>query len=87
MSVQKACLQAVGALEQKWRGEVHCEMKKLTGASLAKHEVIGAEELTERTSTNRVHGSGLQVHQDRAGHVASACNVSIRAIVRKVKSE
>ena len=48
-------------------------MKKLTGASLAKHEVIGAEELSERTSTDRVHGSGLQIHQDCAGHIASAC--------------
>ena len=47
-------------------------VEKLTGTSLAKHEVVGAEELAEGAGTDRVHGSGLQVHQDSAGHVASA---------------
>merc|ERR1712144_43801 len=31
----------------------------ITGTSLAEHEVVGAEELTEGTSTDGVHGTGL----------------------------
>jgi hypothetical protein len=31
-----------------------------------------AEELSEGAGADRVHGSRLQVHQDRAGHVATA---------------
>merc|ERR1712070_1297380 len=44
----------------------------VTSASLAEDEVVWAEELTERTSADRVHGARLQVHQDSAGHVAAA---------------
>jgi len=43
----------------------------VTSASLAEHEVVGAEELTEGSSTDRVHGAGLKVHEDGAGHVAA----------------
>ena len=38
---------------------------------LAKDKVVGAEELAKGTGANRVHGSGLQVHQDGAGHIAA----------------
>merc|ERR1711939_108206 len=43
----------------------------ITGASLAEDKVVGAEELTERTSTNRVHGTRLEIHEDGTGHVAT----------------
>merc|ERR1719389_118021 len=39
---------------------------------LAEDEVIRAEELTERPGANRVHGTRLQVHEDRTRHVAAA---------------
>mmetsp|Transcript_27447 Transcript_27447/g.51411 ORF Transcript_27447/g.51411 Transcript_27447/m.51411 type:complete len:229 (+) Transcript_27447:425-1111(+) len=37
---------------------------------LTKHKVVGTEELTERSGTNAVHGSWLQVHQHGSRHVA-----------------
>jgi hypothetical protein len=39
--------------------------------SLAENKVIGAEKLTERTSTDRVHGSGLKIHEHGSGHVSA----------------
>ena len=44
----------------------------VTGSGLAEHEVIRAEELAERTSTDRVHGTGLEIHEDGTGDIASA---------------
>ena len=44
----------------------------VTGAGLAEDKVVGAEELTEWAGTDGVHGTGLEVHQDGAGHVATA---------------
>ncbi len=43
----------------------------VSGSGLTEHEVIRAEELTERTSTDRVHGSGLQIHQDGTRNVSA----------------
>jgi proteasome assembly chaperone (PAC2) family protein len=43
----------------------------VTGTSLAEDEVVGAEELTERSSTDGVHGTGLKVHEDGTGDVAA----------------
>mmetsp|Transcript_16305 Transcript_16305/g.45255 ORF Transcript_16305/g.45255 Transcript_16305/m.45255 type:complete len:405 (-) Transcript_16305:70-1284(-) len=40
--------------------------------ALSEHEVVRAEKLTERTSADAVHGAGLEVHEDGAGHVAAA---------------
>mmetsp|Transcript_39503 Transcript_39503/g.92820 ORF Transcript_39503/g.92820 Transcript_39503/m.92820 type:complete len:372 (-) Transcript_39503:71-1186(-) len=44
----------------------------VTGTSLAKHEVVGTEDLTVRAGTDRVHGTGLEIHEDGARHVAAA---------------
>merc|ERR1711934_160059 len=44
----------------------------VTGSGLAEDEVVGAEDLTEGAGADGVHGAGLQVHQDGAGHVAAA---------------
>jgi hypothetical protein len=32
-------------------------------------QVVGAEERAERATTDRVHGSGLEVDEDGAGHI------------------
>merc|ERR1711881_157216 len=44
----------------------------VTGTSLAEHEVVGTEELTEGAGTDGVHGTGLEVHEDGTGDVAAA---------------
>merc|ERR1719197_799183 len=46
-------------------------------ASLAKHEIIRAEKLAERTSANAVHRTGLQIHEDCAGHVTTSCGLVV----------
>ena len=43
----------------------------VTGASLAENEVVGAEDLAEGAGADGVHGAGLEVHQNSAGHVAA----------------
>jgi hypothetical protein len=43
----------------------------VTGTGLSEDEVIGSEELTERSSTDGVHGSGLEIHEDGSGDVTS----------------
>merc|ERR1740133_11564 len=44
----------------------------VASASLAEDEVVGAEELAEGTSADRVHGAGLEVHEHRTWYVATA---------------
>jgi len=44
----------------------------VTGTGLSEDEVVRSEELTERSGTDGIHGSGLKVHEDGAGDVASA---------------
>jgi len=44
----------------------------VTSSGLSEDEVIRAEELSEGTSTDGVHGSGFQVHEDGTGYVASS---------------
>jgi len=43
----------------------------VTGTGLTEDEVVGSEELTEGTSTDGVHGAGLEVHKDGTGHVTA----------------
>merc|ERR1712072_832448 len=43
----------------------------VTGTGLSEDEVVGSEELSEGSSTDGVHGSGLEIHEDGAGDVAS----------------
>jgi len=43
----------------------------VTSTILAEHEVIGAEKLAEGTGTDRVHGSGLQIHEDGTGNISA----------------
>jgi hypothetical protein len=44
----------------------------VTGSGLAEDEVIRAEELTEWSGTDGVHGTWLEVHKDGTRHVATA---------------
>eukprot|EP01084_Bolivina_argentea_P311568 539346_1 len=44
----------------------------VSGSGLAEDEVVGAEDLAVGTGTDGVHGTGLQIHQDGAGDVATA---------------
>jgi len=44
----------------------------VTSTGLTEDEVVGSEELTEGTSTDGVHGAGLEIHEDGAGNVTTA---------------
>jgi hypothetical protein len=44
----------------------------VTSSSLSENEVIGSEELSERSGSNRVHGSGFQIHKDSSGDISSS---------------
>jgi len=44
----------------------------VTGSGLSEDKVVGAEELTERSSADGVHGTGLEIHEDGAGDVTTA---------------
>ena len=43
----------------------------VTGSGLTEDEVIGSEELTERTSSDGVHGTGFEIHEDSSGDVST----------------
>jgi hypothetical protein len=41
----------------------------VTSTRLTEDEVVGAEELAERTGTDSVHGTGLQIDQNGTGNI------------------
>jgi len=43
----------------------------VTGTGLSEDEVIGSEELSEGSSTDGVHGTGLEIHEHGSGDIAS----------------
>jgi len=43
----------------------------VSGSGLTEDEVIGSEELTERSSSDGVHGSGFKIHQNGSGDVTT----------------
>ena len=43
----------------------------VTGTGLSENEVVGSEELTERSGSDGVHGSWLKIHEDSSGDVSS----------------
>lgn len=47
----------------------------VTSTRLAKDEVVGTEELTERTGTDGIHGTRLKVNQDGTGNVLLAASL------------
>jgi len=44
----------------------------VSGSSLAEDKVIRAEELAVGSSADRVHGTGLKIHEDSTGNIASS---------------
>jgi hypothetical protein len=44
----------------------------VTGSGLTEDEVVGAEELTEGTSADGIHGTRLEIDEDGTGHVLVA---------------
>merc|ERR1712054_268701 len=49
----------------------------VTSTSLSENEVVGSEELTERTSSDGVHGSGLEIHEDSSGNVSATSGLVV----------
>ena len=49
----------------------------VTRTALAEHKVVWAEKTTEGTRPNGVHGSGLEIDQDRARNVLVGANLVI----------
>jgi len=43
----------------------------VTGTGLSEDEVVGSEELTERSSSDGVHGSGFEIHEDGSRNVST----------------
>ena len=44
----------------------------VSGSGLSENEVIRSEELSERSGSHGVHGSGFQVHKDGSGNISSS---------------
>merc|ERR1712203_826151 len=44
----------------------------ISGASLSEDEVVGSEELTERSGSHGVHGTWLKIHEHGSGDVSSS---------------
>jgi len=44
----------------------------VSGSGLSEDEVVGSEELTERSSSDGVHSSGFKIHKDGSGNVSSS---------------
>ena len=49
----------------------------ITSAALTKHEVVGAEELSQRSRANGVHGSGLEIDEDCARDILVGVNLVV----------
>merc|ERR550534_957437 len=43
----------------------------VSSSGLSKYEIVRSKELTERTSSNRVHSPWLQIHQNRSWDITS----------------
>jgi hypothetical protein len=59
----------------------------VSGTSLAEDEVVRAEELTERTGTDGIHGTGLKIHKDSARDIAATSGlveVNVDALELKI---
>ena len=55
--------------ERVGRGKLTSFRPVVTSAALTKDEVVGTEEVSERTRTNRVHGTRLEIDQHSTGNV------------------
>ena len=60
----------------------------VSGSRLSKNEVVGSEDLSEGSGSDRVHGAGLQVDEDGAGNIFASGGLEIKKLkmIRKVKN-
>lgn len=49
----------------------------VASAGLAEHKVVGSKYLAEGPRTDRVHGPGLQVHQNGPRHILPPCRLVV----------
>jgi proteasome assembly chaperone (PAC2) family protein len=49
----------------------------VTSTSLTEDEVVGSEELTERSSTDGVHGSWFKIHEDSTGDISTTSGLVV----------
>lgn len=49
----------------------------VTGATLPEHEIVWPEYLAKRSRTDRVHRSRLQIDQNRARYIFTACRLVV----------
>ena len=49
----------------------------VTSTALSENKVIGSENLSERSGPHAVHGAGLQVDKDGAGHVLATAGLVV----------
>jgi hypothetical protein len=52
----------------------------VASTGLTENEVVGAEKLTERTSTDGIHGTGLKIDEDGARDVLVAGSLDRRSV-------
>jgi hypothetical protein len=60
----------------------------VTSAGLTEDEVVGAEELTERTSADSIHGTRLQINEDSTGNILvtrGLVEVDVHALKLKIR--
>jgi len=53
----------------------------VSGTGLTENEVVGTEELSERTGTDGVHGTGLEIDEDGTGNILVTGSLGARELV------
>ena len=49
----------------------------VSGPALSENKIVRPENLTKRTRSDAVHGSGFQVDQDRSGNILAAAGLVV----------
>ena len=49
----------------------------VAGPTLSEHKVVWPEDLTKGSGAHAVHGAGLEVHEDGAGHILAAAGLVV----------
>ena len=49
----------------------------VTGPALSEHKVVRSEDLTKGSGAHAVHGAGLEIDEDGAGHVLAAAGLVV----------
>src|SRR6266702_6951415 len=67
----------MGKLREKKRWSLTSFRPVITRSALAENKVVRAEKATKRTRANGIHGSGLEINQDRAGNILVRANLVV----------